>query len=253
MIIKSHIRGGYRAAAAYLQAQGENETVRLVGISDPDAHNLAEAFHNMWAVARHTKAKKPLHHISINPMADERLTDAQVMQIIERCAEKYGYQPACHQRAIVEHIKDGRQHFHVVWNRVSPATGKSVWPGCHWNKSKQVAREMERELGLKRPVARGVNRQPAQQRRGTTLRPQRPMPQTTVRLRPLLLLPPPAPAPEAAVAITVPHRPRHPATASQPRPFSPTNHCMSRSEHIAWAWANNRFDVLALYGIWGGG
>ena len=159
MIIKSHIRGGYRAAAAYLQAQGENETVRLVGISDPDAHNLAEAFHNMWAVARHTKAKKPLHHISINPMADERLTDAQVMQIIERCAEKYGYQPACHQRVIVEHIKDGRQHFHVVWNRVSLATGKSVWPGCHWNKSKQVAREMERELGLKVPASRRQARQ----------------------------------------------------------------------------------------------
>lgn len=73
MIIKSHIRGGYRSAAAYLKAQGENEKIRTVEISDPDARTLDEAFKNMWEVASNSKAKKPLHHISINPMKDERL------------------------------------------------------------------------------------------------------------------------------------------------------------------------------------
>ena len=51
MIIKSHIRGGYRAAADYLKDVGKNETIRLVEISDPDAKTLDEAFHNMWVVA----------------------------------------------------------------------------------------------------------------------------------------------------------------------------------------------------------
>jgi hypothetical protein len=152
VIIKSHIRGGYRDAAAYLKAQGENEKVRLVEISDFDARNLDEAFRNMWTVASNTKATKPLHHISINPFRDERLTDAQVLKIVARCEEKYGYKPGDHQRVIVEHVKDGRQHFHVMWNRVSLVTGKAVWPGHHWNKSKQAAREMEKELGLKRPT-----------------------------------------------------------------------------------------------------
>ena len=158
MIIKSHIRGGYRAASDYLKDQGQNEKVRLVAMSDPDAKTLDDAFHNMWVVACNSKVKKPLHHISINPSWDERLTDEQVLKIIERAEQKYGYKAGDHQRVIVEHIKDGRQHFHVMWNRVSLATGKAVWPGHHWKKSKQVAREMEKELGLKRPTPRRFKR-----------------------------------------------------------------------------------------------
>ena len=154
MIIKSHIRGGYRSAAEYLQEQGQNEKTRLVEISDPSAKNLDDAFHNMWIVACKTKCTKPLHHISINPMKDERLTDKQVLAIVERCEEKYGYKMFHHQRVIVEHVKDGRQHFHVIWNRVSLYTGRPVWPGHHWKKSKQVCREMEKELGLKRPMSK---------------------------------------------------------------------------------------------------
>ncbi|MDD5585337.1 MAG: relaxase/mobilization nuclease domain-containing protein [Alphaproteobacteria bacterium] len=161
MIIKSHIRGGYRAAADYLKAFGKNEKIRTVEISDMDAKNLDEAFHKMWEVASNSKVKKPLHHISINPFWDERLTKAQVLKIVERCEEKYGYKHGDHQRVIVEHIKDGRQHFHVIWNRVSMATGRAVWPGHHWNKSKQAAREMEAELGLKRPVPRRYKRMQA--------------------------------------------------------------------------------------------
>jgi hypothetical protein len=112
----------------------------------------------MWVVASNTRATKPLHHVSINPMKDERLTDKQVLAIVGRLEEKYGYEMFHHQRVIVEHVKDGRQHFHVMWNRVSLYTGRPVWPGQHWNKSKQTAREMEKELGLKRPMPRKFHR-----------------------------------------------------------------------------------------------
>jgi hypothetical protein len=111
--------------------------------------NLDEAFRNMWVVGCNTKVKKALHHISINPFKGERLTDVQILKIVERCEQKYGYKPDDHQRVIVEHVKDGRQHFHVIWNRVSLRTNKAVWPGEHWKKSKQVCREMEKELGLR--------------------------------------------------------------------------------------------------------
>ena len=135
-----------------MNEQGKNEKTRLVELSDPSAQNLDDAFHNMWVVAANTKCTKPLHHISINPMKDERLTDAQLMKIVEHCEKIYGYPMFHHQRVIVEHIKDGRQHFHVVWNRVSLVTGRSVWPKKHWNKSKQICREMEKALGLKSPT-----------------------------------------------------------------------------------------------------
>lgn len=167
MIIKSHIRGGYRAAADYMKDQGLNEKTRIVEISDPSAKNLDDAFHNMWEVANCTRCTKPLHHISINPMKDETLTDKQVMAIVERCEEKYGYKMFHHQRVIIEHVKDGRQHFHVIWNRVSLMTGSPVWPGHHWNKSKQVAREMEKELGLKRPTPKRAKRDRAKAKSGS--------------------------------------------------------------------------------------
>ncbi|MCL2473717.1 MAG: relaxase/mobilization nuclease domain-containing protein [Alphaproteobacteria bacterium] len=154
MIIKSHIRGGFRNAAAYLKEQGLNEKACLCSMSDPQVKDLDEAFRAMWAVSDGSKVKKPIHHISINPTKGEYLTDKQVMAIVEKCEEAYGYKLFHHQRVIVEHIKDGRQHFHVMWNRVSLETGKAVYPGFHWKKSKEVAREMEVKLGLKKPEKR---------------------------------------------------------------------------------------------------
>lgn len=154
MIIKSVIRGGYRSAAEYMKEQGKNEKTRLVELSDPSAKNLDDAFHNMWVVAANTKCVKPLHHISINPAFGERLTDEQLLKIVEHCEEVFGYKMFHHQRVIVEHIKDGRQHFHVIWNRVSLVTGKAVWPGKDWEKAKQICRTMEKTLGLKSPTPR---------------------------------------------------------------------------------------------------
>lgn len=96
------------------------------------------------------RAKKQLHHVSINPMKDERLTDAQVLRICVRLEKKYGYKHGEHQRVIFEHVKDGTPAFS---RHVEPGEPRGRPPGMaghHWNKSKQAAREMEAELGLKR-------------------------------------------------------------------------------------------------------
>ena len=111
MIIVSHIRGDHASAARYLSSRGKNEKTRIIEISDYDASTLTEAFYNMWAVACHSQIKKMLHHISINPCKDERLSDQDVSKIVRRCENKYGYQPQDHQRVIVEHIKKERQTF----------------------------------------------------------------------------------------------------------------------------------------------
>lgn len=287
MIIKSHIRGGYRAAADYLKAIGENEKIRLVEISDPDARNLDEAFKNMWSLASNTKCTKPLHHISINPFKDERLTDAQVLKIVERCEQKFGYKPGEHQRVIVEHIKDGRQHFHVIWNRVSLETGRPVWPGHHWKKSKQAAREMENELGLKRPTPRRMSR-PAKTRphtrvrgtparRGAKARPayvgkklktgkaSKPTGryQTLRPFQPISLNLPHTPRTgtyaiptrPAALSLpfiwTYPHRPQRKQHENEPvrMPMPIRPRAMTREELIAWAWANGRWDILYALGV----
>ena len=240
MIIKSSYRSGYRAAAVYLRDIGKNERTRLVEISDPDANTLEQAFHNMWTIACQTRATKPLHHISINPMKDERLTDEQVFKIIERCEQKYGYKEGEHQRVVVEHIKDGRQHFHVMWCRVSLTTGRVVKAGEHWKKSKQVCREMERELGLKRPT------------------PRRFMPRFAYK--------------PASLGVVSRHKPTIWAKANhrpKPMPFAPPKErstankdkprwtlpmpidpLRERAAMIAWAYKHHRADILAEYGIY---
>ena len=261
MIIKSHIRGGYRAAADYLKEQGKNEKTRLVQISDPDAMNLDEAFHNMWTVANSTKATKPLHHISINPQKDEQLTDAQVLKIVERCEQKYGYKPDCHQRVIVEHIKDGRQHFHVIWNRVSLDTRKAVWPGEHWKKSKQVCREMEKELGLKRPVPKKVKRMLSAAARAGRQSKHFGRYQTLQKSGQL--------TPASLPTLPNSKSPEPKRKVRQPKPFCPVyrkrkqrdeNALDSKTmlvrptgweadELLGWAWENRRFDILRDFGV----
>jgi hypothetical protein len=154
MIIKSHLHTNIRSLASYLTSKGENETVRTVDISDFDADDIFSAFNNMWAISCNSKVEKAIHHISINPYQDEHITDDAVFQIIARCETKYGYLPNDHQRVVIEHFKKGRRHYHVAWNRVSLMTGRAVHPGEHWKKSKQAAREMERELGLQTPIPR---------------------------------------------------------------------------------------------------
>ena len=286
MIVKSHVRGGYRAAANYLKEAGSNEKVRLVEIGDAGAKDLDEAFRNMWLVGKTTRAQKPLHHVSINPYKDERLNDAQVARICARLEEKYGYKPGDHQRVIVEHIKDGRQHFHVMWNRISLRTARPVWPGHHWKKSKQAAREMEAELGLKRPAPRRSRQSRPRARNHKRRRPPHGRsrartiarsdlgickhPLRDLRLwldtawprrgrprgrRHLVFARPPAGMarydPLRPLRIARPARWLAPVRPSRRwRPFLVTPKSgMSIEELIAWAWKNRRADILAEFGI----
>ncbi len=271
MIIKSHIRGGIRSAGQYMKEQGKNEKTRLVELSDPEAKNLDDAFVRMWQVASCTKCTKPLHHISINPMKGETLTDKQVLAIVERCEEKYGYKQFHHQRVIVEHIKDGRQHFHVIWNRVSLVTGRPVWPGEHWKKSKLVCREMEQELGLMRPsprqgktvrvkAHRRAKARTSRARVGNSYavsRPKRHAKAWTAKgsQMPKLRLPvyrstPVKQSTSWPLTGLLWHRPRRNKAHnpdSEKKPIRPRQ--MGLEELIAWAFANGRLDILAQYGI----
>lgn len=160
MFIKSHVRGGFASMRDYLENEGEffgnkgkNEVVRLVGGKNLNSGTLTEMFREMWMCRGKYPVKTPVHHCSINPdPKGRRLTDDEVWKIVDRMAEKFGYKPGQHQTLIVEHILNGRQHFHVIFNRVNLLTRKCHWPGTkdcgHWLRAKLAAKEMSQELGL---------------------------------------------------------------------------------------------------------
>ncbi|WP_413783253.1 relaxase/mobilization nuclease domain-containing protein [Asticcacaulis benevestitus] len=64
-----------------------------------------------------------------------------------------------HQRVIVFHRKDGREHCHVVWNRIDADTLLAAHHSHNCRIHEQVARSLERESGLNRTQGVHVERE----------------------------------------------------------------------------------------------
>jgi hypothetical protein len=83
-------------------------------------------------------------------MKSEHVTDEQFEEMALMAGEKQGYKRGHHQFVIVKHIeKDGSEHSHPVFCRISLVTGKPIWPGKHHINAKAAARDIEKKFGLK--------------------------------------------------------------------------------------------------------
>src|SRR6201999_2978437 len=61
-------------------------------------------------------------------------------------------------REVVMHVKHGREHVHVVWNRVDLETMRTVRDSHNYRKHEIVARELEREFGHERVQGAHIER-----------------------------------------------------------------------------------------------
>ncbi|MDX2028239.1 MAG: relaxase/mobilization nuclease domain-containing protein [Alphaproteobacteria bacterium] len=156
MIIKGGRRGGARQLAAHLLRRDTNEDVIIHEIDSYPVKALNDdglkSTLRLMAVQGQTKGKlRTLYHSIIAPQQGETLNKRQLKHAVDTLAKNLGMEG--HPRVIVEHRKDGRQHFHVVFNILNPTTGKQArlqWTRkVEWNTSRQL----EQELGLK-PVMR---------------------------------------------------------------------------------------------------
>src|SRR6056297_224036 len=122
MTLKGSARSGGSDLATHLLNAYDNERVELADIRGTIADDLHGAFAEFEAVASGTKAQKPLYSLSVNP--SEPLTREQYIEAVEAIESRLGLtdQP----RAIVFHIKDGREHCHVVWSRIDGAEMKAI-------------------------------------------------------------------------------------------------------------------------------
>ncbi len=150
MIIKGGSRSNRRFFAHHLLNGKDNERVRVVevrGFSKPD---LRSAFCDMEAVARGTRCENFFYHADMNPREGERLTDEQWARAADTLERHLGFegQP----RIFIEHEKKGREHRHIVWQRIDPDTMKARPDSLTFRKHEAAAREIERECELQ-PVA----------------------------------------------------------------------------------------------------
>jgi hypothetical protein len=125
-----------------------NEFVEVRSLDRVTATELRCALFEMSAMGAGSRSQRPLYHASIYTPVWEALTDEQKEVSIERLGRQLGLAEQPH--VVVEHIKEGRQHLHVVWLRIDAETGKAIPDSHNYRKHEEVARELEREFGHNR-------------------------------------------------------------------------------------------------------
>ncbi|ODS56443.1 MAG: hypothetical protein ABS36_08650 [Acidobacteria bacterium SCN 69-37] len=157
MIPKGSQRGGGQQLATHLLNEFDNERVELAHVRGSIANDLHGAFAEWRAVSRATQCRKYLYSLSLNPDPKQGpLTRTQYLDFINRAEQRLGLtgQP----RAVVFHVKYGREHCHVVWSRIDEKAMKAVQISHDHQNLRTVARAFAREHGLRLPPAMEKNR-----------------------------------------------------------------------------------------------
>jgi hypothetical protein len=156
VIIKGTSCAGASRLAAHLTRTDTNERAEVKELRGVVAENLSGALREMEAVAAGARTTKPFYHGSINTRADERLTDEQRVQAIDRLEAALGLTGQA--RVVVVHEKEGREHCHIVWSRIDLARMAAISDSNNYRKHEEVARSLEREFGHERVQGAHVER-----------------------------------------------------------------------------------------------
>lgn len=161
MILKGNSRANGQDLARHLMNPENNEHVELAEVRGFVSDDLAGAFAEAEAVASGTKCDKFLYSLSVSP--SEPMTRAQYGTAIERIEARLGLtdQP----RAVVFHVKDGREHAHVAWSRIDTDQMKAIALSFDRQKLREMAQELAHEFGHTLPEGlaqdRGTDRHKA--------------------------------------------------------------------------------------------
>jgi hypothetical protein len=154
IVIKGASRGNAGQMATYILAQGKNELSQVHDVRGTLATDPRGALVEMAAIASGSHCRDFIYHAQINPEKDDHLTPEQWRKAVDALEKNLKLDD--HQRVVFEHVKDGRQHYHVVWNRVSIETLKAVNMGNNYLIHEQTGVELEKEFGLE-PLERRPN------------------------------------------------------------------------------------------------
>ena len=150
MIPKGNQRGGGQQLATHLLNALDNERAEVLDIRGAVAQDLHGAFKEWRAIAQGTKCTKYLYSLSINPDPGQRtLTREEFFDYIARVEASFAleHQP----RAIVVHVKEGREHFHTVWSRIDAENMRAVQLSFDRQKLRTLTQEFALEHGLRLP------------------------------------------------------------------------------------------------------
>lgn len=147
MILKGNQRAGGSDLALHLMNAHDNERIEIGQIRGTVAVDLYGALGEYEAIAAGTRCTEPLYSLSINPSAP--LTREQYIAAVDRIEEGLGL--AGQPRAIIFHVKNGREHCHAVWSRIDAQTMRAKQLGHDRMKLRTLSRELAAEFGLNLP------------------------------------------------------------------------------------------------------
>ncbi len=156
MVIKGNARAGARSLAEHVLRADTNERVDVREIRGVIAEDVLGALKEIEAVSSCTNTRKPFYHASINTPVEEKLTDEQRDQAIDRLEKELGLtdQP----RVVIIHEKHGREHCHIIWSRTDLEHSRAIRMDHNYRTHEIVSREMEREFGHARVQGAHIER-----------------------------------------------------------------------------------------------
>jgi hypothetical protein len=145
MIPKASQRAGGQDLATHLLNAHDNEYVELAEVRGAVADDLHGAFAEWEAIAHNlTRCRNYLYSLSVNPdLGQGQLSRAQYLDYADRVEAALGL--AGQPRALVYHIKEGREHCHIVWSRIDARAGKAIHQPFDHDKLMMVTREFARD------------------------------------------------------------------------------------------------------------
>ncbi len=165
MIIKGTACTGAKRLADYLLRQGTNEAIHIREIGNYPSAKLTTSClrHALQLMATEAKAKGlkcALYHVIVALPENETLSDDQLKVTITTLGKNLGLSKKL--RVVVEHNKDGRQHFHIVFNIISlKRRTTALWLVQMNKRQRTIARDLEEKLGLRPIAAFGLKNAPA--------------------------------------------------------------------------------------------
>ena len=146
-----------KALASHLLSS-ENEEVRVLKLDGVSSSTIEDSLEEMRTLSLGTRTRKCLYHSSINvtPLESREMTDVRWLEAVEELGKELGM--SGHQKAVVIHKKKGREHCHIVWNKVHPDTLKTASLSWNYKKHEEVSRRLEERWKLS-PVI-GVHSRP---------------------------------------------------------------------------------------------
>jgi len=116
MILKASQRGGDAALAVHLLNAEDNEHIEVHSINGFVSTDVAGAFQEIRAAAKATNCKQYMFSLSLSPLEDANVSNADFEAAIEQAMKRLGLAGQPH--VVIFHEKNARRHAHVVVSRI---------------------------------------------------------------------------------------------------------------------------------------